>query len=73
MKIKNLFNHAINQEENIDPVGDREMEANYLKGMVGKLYHFTDINVGAHKRLRIAKPGQSNSSRGTGRSTYRNN
>ena len=36
---KNLFNHAINQEENIDPVGDREIEANYLKGNNSRVYY----------------------------------
>jgi hypothetical protein len=70
---KHIVNHATNQEENIDPVGDREIEANYLKGMVGKLYHFTDINVGAHKRPRVSNNGPNNPSQGTGRPTYGNN
>ena len=33
-------------------MGDLQVEAKYLRSMVGKLQHYTNINIGTHKRLR---------------------
>ena len=46
---QHFFENAIAKEEQIDPIGDRQAEANYLRGMVGKLHQYTDINAGTHK------------------------
>ena len=57
---RHFFENAITEENLIDPEGDLQTEANYLRGMVGKLQHYTDINVGTNKRSRPIQQNRSN-------------
>ena len=56
---RHFFENAITEENLIDPAGDLQTKANYLRGMAGKLQHYIDINVGTNKRSRFTQQNRN--------------